>query len=166
MMKYSRYLTIDIFWYFLLGGVIIAIDQTSKNWAFSVGHAYYSNICIELVPVINRGLAFSLLSSNRIYVHAILIAVIAFFIIFLMCYAYWKRSHDKFIFAETLVLSASISNLVDRFLYGGVLDFITVNIVSSLTLPVGNIADICIVGGLIYMCYELIMTWDENIHDD
>lgn len=165
-MKYSRYLTVDLFWYFLLGGIIIVIDQASKYWAFSIGHAYYSNICVELLPVVNKGLAFSLLTSSRVYVYALLITAISFFLMLLASYAYWRYENGKVIFAETLVLAASISNLLDRLVYGGVLDFITINIVSMITFPVGNLADIFIVSGLLYMLYQTIAQWDEEIVEE
>jgi signal peptidase II len=50
-----------------------------------------------------------------------------------------------------LVLSGVISNLVDRLLRGGVIDFIDVKI-----WPVFNLADIFITLGLVWLCFVFL----------
>lgn len=157
-MKYTRDYILDIFWYFLLGGIVIIIDQWTKHWAFQTDNTSYSSICIELIPVINKGLAFSILASNRVYLHALLGFIVFLFICLFSSYTYWRYRMGYKIFAESIVLASSISNLLDRMLYGGVLDFISISLIPGLSLPVGNIADCFIVGGLLYMVYEIVTT--------
>ena len=52
---------------------------------------------------------------------------IALMIGFVAWYAYDRLKADYTIIGETLVLAGALSNLLDRFLYEGVIDFIVVH---------------------------------------
>ena len=74
---------------------------------------------------------------------------------------YVKIKLNYFILPEILVLIGGISNLFDRFWYGGVLDFLSVSTIFFYTLPIGNIADIYIIIGLIFMFFD----WNKNVEE-
>ena len=60
---------------------------------------------------------------------------------------------------EALVLAGGISNLFDRAFYGSVIDFIQI-FIANYRLSVFNIADVCIVMGLIFM---LKKAWNNGL---
>lgn len=71
----------------------------------------------------------------------------------LASYAAIRAMNHQLIFGEILVLAGSCSNLVDRFIYGGVVDFILLSH-GGWSFPVFNCADVCIVIGIGIMLFE------------
>jgi signal peptidase II len=70
--------------------------------------------------------------------------------LFLGSYAYHRWHDNKIIIGEVIVLAGGISNLIDRALYQGVIDFIALSW-GPLSWPVFNVADVCIVFGVFLM---------------
>ena len=62
----------------------------------------------------------------------------------LMFYTYTRWKIDAIIWPYILVLGGAISNIVDRILYGGVIDFIELSCYGW-SWPIFNIADMIIV---------------------
>ena len=153
-MRKVEYKHIDAVWYFILGLLIIFIDQWTKRWAFLTGKSYFGHMCIEVMPTINVGLAFNLFSTSDWYVEIVSVCLV-FALLFVYHYARFRYLRGHYVFAESVILGASISNVLDRFLYGGVADFLRLNLDKYLNMPVGNIADILIIIGLIYMLLQM-----------
>jgi signal peptidase II len=94
------------------------IDRIIKNF-FVDGFAFFGK-CIDFVFVINKGVAFSFFEflgeSLKWLVSGIVILVLVYI---------WKK---KFIFSNPSIwgifFGAAIGNLYDRFIYGGVIDYI------------------------------------------
>ena len=79
----------------------------------------YEGSFMSLVLVLNDGVAFSMFAFLKGYLKYIQLALL----IFLLAYLLWQKSFFKEHFlAFALMLSAGFSNLLDRFLYGGVVD--------------------------------------------
>ena len=55
--------------------------------------------------------------------------------------------------AEVAVIAGASSNIIDRFWYGGVVDFILLEY-EQWSWPLFNVADIVIVGGIIVMVFN------------
>ena len=94
--------------------------------------------------VINKGVVFGIgiISSNYIILLIILVIVLLL--------VYSLKNQNYRLFVMFLVLGG-ISNLIDRFLYNGVVDFIKLPYV-----PMFNVADILIVSGiLLIFLYEI-----------
>ncbi len=64
--------------------------------------------------------------------------------------AYRRFLQSRFVLGEVLVVSGSFSNLIDRVLHYGVIDFIQI-LYGDWSWPLFNIADCCIVVGVIIM---------------
>ena len=71
----------------------------------------------------------------------------------LASYTAIRAMNHQLIFGEILVLAGSCSNLIDRFIYGGVVDFILLSY-GDWSFPVFNCADVCIVIGIGLMLFE------------
>jgi signal peptidase II len=93
----------------------------------------------------NRGVSFSLLWTNSKFGSLLLSAGSACIVAALLVWAF--RAHRvREAIAIGLIIGGALSNLVDRFLYGAVLDFLVVRL-GQITLFVCNLADIAITLG-------------------
>jgi signal peptidase II len=138
--------------------VVIVFDQVSKvaitqNFAYGESRAITS--FFNLVLVYNKGAAFSFLATGtgwQRYLFTGLGIVAALFIVYLL-----KRHAGQRLFscALSLVLGGAIGNVIDRVLYGHVIDFLDVH-VHHWHWPAFNIADsaICI-GAILFILDEL-----------
>jgi signal peptidase II len=130
--------------YIVLAIVLIVIDQITKYLAFKfIGPFETIKVLpfFNLVYLRNTGSAFGMFSSlgNEIFIVISLIAIAV--IVFML----WKDKEDSL--GLSLILSGAIGNLLDRFLYGSVRDFIDIH-AGSLHWPAFNIADSAITIGI------------------
>lgn len=93
----------------------------------------------------NTGVAWSILSGKINLIIVITLAIIMLLII----YIFNKKSYSVLeIISYSMLLSGSIGNLIDRIIYGYVIDYLNFNILGY-DYPIFNFADICIVIGII-----------------
>lgn len=138
----------------IAGVLVVMLDIITKTLALK--YLPYG----EAVPVLplfnlslrfNTGVAFSFLADGSVYMPWIItgIAIIAMFI-----FARWYGQVDKHRIAERLglvmIMSGALGNVIDRFYYGHVVDFIEVYY-QQYFWPAFNIADaaICVGAGLV-----------------
>lgn len=105
---------------------------------------------------LNEGLALGILKdSNDNYVLVLLFGLI--FVLTYLGLTRWKK-HDVFSkLAMLSIILGSLSNLMDRIMYNGVIDYI-----SLLRFPVFNIADAMIVVGIVYLFIKEYGTKDNK----
>ena len=93
----------------------------------------------------NTGVAWSILSGKINLIIVITLIIIAILII----YIFNKKSYSVLeIISYSMILSGSIGNLIDRIIYGYVIDYLDFNILGY-NYPIFNFADMCIVIGII-----------------
>ncbi len=93
----------------------------------------------------NTGVAWSILSGKINLIIVITLAIIMLLII----YIFNKKSYSVLeIISYSMLLSGSIGNLIDRIIYGYVIDYLDFNILGY-DYPIFNFADICIVIGIV-----------------
>jgi signal peptidase II len=137
----------NLFW---LSGLVIALDQLTKYIAdTSLDYRVPVNVFtgLNMTLVYNKGAAFSFLSDaggwQRWFFMALSITIS-------IALVYWLRSVDKnrqyLAWGLALILGGAIGNLIDRSLFGHVIDFIDVYY-SSWHWPAFNIADSAITVG-------------------
>lgn len=92
----------------------------------------------------NYGGAWSILSSSTI-----IITIISFVVIGGIIFYLYKNKINSRVekIGYALLLGGAIGNLIDRIIYGYVIDFLDFNIFGY-NFPIFNIADICIVIGI------------------
>ncbi len=124
---------------------VIVLDQITKRLIMS-GLKLYDSIellpFLHIVSVRNTGAAFGSLKGMGSWFF-IVVAVVA---IAFVCSLLAKRLYNSFGLA--LVLGGAIGNLIDRVLYGKVVDFIDVS-VGSFHWPAFNVADSALTIGII-----------------
>jgi len=111
---YKKYLIL-----FITIIVIFLTDQYIKT-IFVNGYEWNSK-CISLTFTLNKGVAFSMfafLKEYLKYIQLILISAIAIYVFIN------KDIIVNYTFAIGLLLGAGMSNLYDRFIYGGVVDYV------------------------------------------
>jgi len=97
---------------------VFFIDQILK-YIFLSGFEFKSR-CISLVLAINKGVAFSMFSflgENLKYIQLILI-------LGLLVYFFKEKILTKHPFISGILFGAALSNLLDRFIRGGVIDYV------------------------------------------
>lgn len=138
--------------------IVLLLDQLSKITIaklFYYGQSYPVTGFFNLVLVYNKGAAFSFLATEsgwqRHLFTAIGIAASVYIIHLLRKHA----SQRMFCWALALILGGAVGNVIDRILYGHVIDFLDV-FIGNWHWPAFNIADsaICI-GAVLFVRDEL-----------
>ena len=82
---------------------------------------------LDFVLVYNPGISYGLFASGG-EIQRVILIVLSFFIIFYLIY--WIRnSNSNFIsFGICLIIGGALGNMVDRILYGKVIDFISLHV--------------------------------------
>ena len=142
-------------WWLIL--LFIVLDQASKQWVL---HAipYQGSIPLlpvfELAHVYNRGAAFSFLSDaggwQRWFFTGIAVVISTVIAVWLSRVG---RAQLKLSLALSLVLAGAIGNLIDRVLYGYVIDMLHV-FYKSWSYPVFNLADSVIFIGAVLLIWD------------
>ena len=143
--------------------LVILVDFFSK---YIVSKLMTVNETINLIDnffrityVKNTGAAFSIFSNNTILVIIISIVVIGF----LLFYIYKNKGNNKLEnVSYAFILGGAIGNLIDRLVYGYVIDFLDFEILSY-NAPIFNLADTFIVIGVIlFLINTLRSRYDGN----
>lgn len=93
---------------------------------------------------INEKMIFGLAGGNLTSI------IISMFILGLL-YIVIKRHKGAIKIFYALISAAVVSNILDRFFYGGVVDYINL-----LFIPTFNLADILLVAGIVLLSYQLV----------
>lgn len=96
---------------------IFIIDQNIKA-LFVEGLRYYTN-CIDLILVYNRGVAFSMFAFLEEALKWLQIALLAG----VVGYTLWLKK-SCYILPVGIMVGAGVSNVYDRFIHGGVVDYV------------------------------------------
>ncbi len=99
--------------------VLFTVDQYIK--ILFVNGFELRGDCISLVLAYNYGVAFSMLSFLEGNLKYIQIAIMLIGIIYLL---FNKKVFEEYYIPASLLLAGGISNIYDRFLHGGVVDYV------------------------------------------
>lgn len=144
---------------FLLQGIfvgfLILIDRVTKTFALTMTKTLVLvNPFVSLEPCLNKGISWGLFSfANDLYqvILTVLIIVLLSLVVILGRSAYINRQD---ILPYLLIFAGGLSNVYDRIVHKGVIDFISFDcslIFFDLTF---NIADIMILVGLAFLVLQ------------
>ena len=145
----------------IYSSIIVIVDLISKlvidkllkiNETISIINNFFS-----ITKVFNRGASFSMFIGYRLLF--ILIGIIT--IVVLFKYLNNFKINNRNIFAFSLLIGGIIGNLIDRVIYGYVIDFLDFNIFGY-DAPIFNIADTCICIGAFLLFYAIMKREDIN----
>lgn len=137
--------------------LVLVIDQGSKQWVANSMELFDS---IKLLPIFsityvhNPGAAFSFLADQGGW-QRWFFTLIAFAasIVFAVWLAKTPKNQTVLSIALALMLSGAVGNLIDRVLFGYVIDFIDFHW-AGYTFPAFNIADSSIFIGAVFMVFD------------
>ncbi len=141
----------------LVALLALLADQESKHWVqdhfrFSDEYANARIVVpdwLSLTYVRNKGAAFGVLPNETllfVLIAVVVVGVIVAYFRFLPANRPWLK------LSLGLQLGGALGNLIDRLRQGYVVDFVSVK-----SLPIFNIADSCIVVGVIILAYYLLV---------
>lgn len=119
--------------------VVLVLDQVSKQWAEAALTAYQP---LELLPLFdltlmyNEGAAFSFLSSQGGWQRWLFVALAI--VVSLVLVGWLKKlkpGEGALAMALSLVIGGAVGNVIDRIMFGHVIDFIDVYYVAGSCLP-------------------------------
>ena len=140
--------------YFLtLIPLLVFFDYLSKNWMieniFLPEKIIKINQFLNLTPVWNKGISFGMFSSIE-DINLFMIIITITIVLFLVLW-FFKTNSSFQRLAFILIISGALGNLLDRFKYQAVVDFVDIH-VYELHWPAFNLADSLItIGALIYL---------------
>lgn len=141
---------------YILSGIVALVDQIIKILAVNYLAGNDSIVIIKnffyLTYVKNDGAAWGIFSGNRWFL--IIISILAIYAVIKYFLLDVTITKIEFV-AYGLLLGGIIGNLIDRILYGYVIDFADFQI-GSYQYPVFNIADTAIVIGAGLVIFHLI----------
>jgi len=145
--------------YFVAFGLVI-LDQLSK---LLILQTFVFGESIPLIPQVlhltliqNTGIAFGLFQNNP----GLLTAIITACVILLLIYSIRLHSAHKLEqWAFGLILGGAFGNLIDRFRFGWVVDFIDLRV-----WPVFNLADSGITIGVILLAWKVLFR-PKSLHE-
>ena len=138
---------------------LISLDQLSKAWIYKNFEVFQSLevfYFLNFTFVKNYGFAFSFLNDESLNLNA-LIGVLIFFICVYLAYLIFLKAHKETLLKNqlisfSLILAGGLGNLLDRLMYGYVIDFIDI----TFNPYVFNLADSYVTIGLImYVIFSL-----------
>lgn len=135
-----------------LSSFVVIVDRLTK---YLVCRNFFEGQSVRVVPglfhvtlVLNSGAAFGIFKGRSIF-FVVLTAVIIVFI----CFYVWRGQCKDLLMltALSLILGGAVGNLIDRVVFGYVIDFLDFRI-----WPVFNIADASITIGAFILALRLI----------
>ena len=140
-----------------VAALVIALDQLSKVWIsnhFAYGESLQVTGFFNLVLVHNNGASFSMLQDAggwQRWLFSAIALVASIWIVWLL-----RRHGQKKLFslALSLILGGALGNLIDRLIYGYVVDFLDFHW-NAAHFPAFNLADSAIT------CGAALLLWDS-----
>ena len=146
--------------------VIVALDQWSK-WAIKTSFNLYQSKpviqdLLHFTYVTNDGMAFGLSFPGGRHVLLILTILLTGFIIGFL----WKEKngHPLIKYGLALILSGAIGNLIDRLLYGKVVDFLDL-MIGDFHWYIFNIADSSVTIGMFLFIIHSVYIEQNKTND-
>jgi signal peptidase II len=138
--------------------IVVLLDQVSKitmSRLLVYGQSEMITPYFNLVMVCNQGAAFSFLANSGGW-QRWFFSGLAFVVSLVIIWMLHKNTTQRlFCWALTLILGGAVGNLIDRVLYGHVIDFLDFHI-GTLHWPAFNVADSAItVGAALFVLDEL-----------
>lgn len=138
-----------------LFSLAIFADQYVKS-IFLNGYRYENSI-FSLVLVYNKGVAFSMFSFLNNYLKWMQIILV----IVVSLYVYLVLKKRKYYLPFALLLGSAVSNIIDRFVHGSVVDFFYWHYIFN--FAIFNLADVFINISILWIVIATLVCKDKNL---
>ena len=150
----------------LSSGSVLLIDFLSKNKIISIFkdgivEKIYVNEYLDFILVFNTGISYGLFSGGGDFQKWILISLSILIIIFLLSLI---RNESTILskLSISFIIGGALGNVLDRFIYGAVVDFISLH-AKGFSWYIFNIADMFIVLGVILFILSQFILSKKNV---
>lgn len=145
----------------LVSGIVIFLDQVTKFFIKMNFALYESTRVVEnffnITYILNPGGAFGFFAGSspeiRKFIFLFMSSVVALFVVWF--YTRCAKDHVFLSYGLALIFGGAVGNLIDRFCYGQVIDFLDFYI-GSVHWPAFNVADSAIVVGMGILIYHIL----------
>ena len=147
----------------LLSGIVIVLDRITK---LAVMRTFTLHESIEVTPffnmvfVYNRGAAFSFLSDAGGWQRELFIVIALTASVWITWLLRKHPSERLFCLSLSLILGGALGNVIDRILYGAVVDFLDFH-AFGWHWPAFNVADMAISCGAVLLVWDALKTRDK-----
>ena len=142
--------------------LLVVLDQASKIYLTLVNKTSPIDLKVirgffRITYTCNDGAAFSILKGKRVF-FIIMTIIVVFLIVYYLLKnkVYWVEKYSLL-----LIISGAVGNLIDRIMYGYVIDFLDF-IIFGYDFPVFNIADSFITIGAIGLIISILFLNKEG----
>ena len=161
--NYPKYNWLDLKTFLCIFGIILAVDQVSKQimlgLIFDPPRYIKIGVLLNLVPVWNSGMSFGLLAEGGLPVRFGL-TLLAFLVSgwFIWMLPRLERSQR---YSGAAITGGAIGNAIDRLRFGRVVDFIDLHI-DTWHWPAFNVADAAITVGAGLWAYTILFGQEKH----
>ena len=129
-----------------------------RHYSISVVEGFFN-----LTHIRNPGVAFGLFARHESEYKVLFLVVVTIIAIIAILSIFHQSPDNKRAVRIGLILifSGAVGNLIDRILYGEVIDFLDI-FYQGFHWPAFNVADACITTGVSFMIYDLFFGYPEN----
>lgn len=143
---------------FILALITIGIDQLTKFLIYGTPAKSIIGNFLWFESTLNTGVAFSMFEGFSVVF--IIISSIASVLLGLLIISKKYCTSKLTKLSLGLILGGTLSNLIDRIIFGGVRDFIYLKFINY---AIFNVADMAVVCGVIILCITLVVSiFKEN----
>ena len=130
---------------------VFLIDQAIK-WFFLLSEYTFEGSVISLILVFNKGVAFSLLAFLQEWLKYLQIVLLVGIFVFLWRHQTILKAH---LYPLGIIFGAGASNILDRFIHGGVVDYVYWHYLFN--FAIFNFADVMINIGVVIIFYQIFL---------
>jgi signal peptidase II len=155
-------------WLFLISTIVVVLDQVTKALVVARIPLYKTISVIpgflNLIHVRNPGVAFGLFSEGNSNLQQMVLMGAAICAVCVIFYFYSKtgQEYPLMLGGFSLIVGGAVGNLIDRFRFSSVVDFIEVY-VGRFSWPAFNVADSAICIGVSIFFYYMIFKRPDNL---
>ena len=138
---------------------LVIADQLSKYFIvkkLSIGESFNIFSFLDLYLILNTGIAFSFFDDGGVYGRWILVTLVLLVCVYLTYILFTEKLRKYESVALLMILSGGIGNLIDRTLWGHVIDFIHFYYLNY-SFYIFNFADTFITIGVMIYILDLLM---------
>ena len=138
---------------------LVIADQLSKYFVvkkLSIGESFNIFSFLDLYLILNTGIAFSFFDDGGVYGRWILVTLVLLVCVYLTYILFTEKLRKYESVALLMILSGGIGNLIDRILWGHVIDFIHFYYLNY-SFYIFNFADTFITIGVMIYILDLLM---------
>ena len=140
-------------WGYIVAVITLGLDQLTKFLIYGTASRSIIGNLLWFESTLNTGVAFSMFEGKGyIFIITSLIAS-AIFIFLIASKKFTSSKFEKIVFG--MILGGTIGNVIDRIVFGGVRDFISLKFMN---FAIFNVADMGITIGAVLLCVYIIVT--------